>query len=52
MTERVRRFRDFLPDALPLPHPAWRSTLWMRQNPWFETEVLPILRTRVAAALG
>lgn len=51
MTERVRRFRDFLPDVLPLPHPAWRSTLWMRQNPWFEAEVLPILRTRVAAAL-
>ena len=52
MTERVRSFREFLPDALPLPHPAWRSTLWMRQNPWFEAEVLPILRKRVAAALA
>ena len=52
MTERVRSFRDFLPDILPLPHPAWRSTLWMRQNPWFEAEVLPILRKRVAAALA
>ena len=52
MTERVRRFRDFLPEVLPLPHPAWRSTLWMRQNPWFETEVLPVLRTRIAAILA
>ncbi|MCH2488034.1 MAG: uracil-DNA glycosylase family protein [Erythrobacter sp.] len=52
MTERVLRFTEFLPRFFPLPHPAWRSTIWMRQNPWFETEVLPILRERVAAPLG
>lgn len=44
MTERVRRFREYLPQAFPLPHPAWRSTLWMRQNPWFAYKVLPALR--------
>ena len=43
MTERVRRFREFLPRFLPLPHPAWRSAIWMKQNPWFEAEVLPVL---------
>lgn len=48
MTERVRRFREYLPEALPLSHPAWRSTLWMRQNPWFAEEVLPVLRDVVA----
>ena len=48
MTERVRAFRDHLPHAIPLPHPAWRSTLWMRQNPWFEAEVLPVLREAIA----
>ena len=48
MTERVRAFRDHLPRAIPLPHPAWRSTLWMRQNPWFEAEVLPVLREAIA----
>lgn len=47
MTERVRRFAEFLPAFFPLPHPAWRSTLWMRRNPWFEVEVLPELRRRV-----
>jgi uracil-DNA glycosylase len=52
MAARVRRFRAFLPDALPLPHPSWRSTLWMRKNPWFEAEVLPALRAAVAAALA
>ena len=51
MTERVRRYRDFLPDFFPLPHPAWRSTIWMRQNPWFETDVLPELRKTVARRL-
>jgi uracil-DNA glycosylase len=51
MTERVRRFREFLPHFLPLPHPAWRSTIWMRKNPWFEEEILPVLRVQVAAAI-
>ncbi|MEW4448333.1 uracil-DNA glycosylase family protein [Qipengyuania sp. JC766] len=48
MTERVRRFRETLPQFLPLPHPAWRSTIWMRNNPWFADEVLPELKHRVA----
>lgn len=48
MTERVGRYRDFLPGIFPLPHPAWRSVGWMRKNPWFEAEVLPELRQRVA----
>lgn len=52
MTERVRRFRDFLPGQLPLPHPSWRSTGWMRRNPWFEDEVLPVLRAEVARLLA
>lgn len=47
MTERVRHFGAFLPRFFPLPHPAWRSTIWMRNNPWFETEVLPALRDEV-----
>lgn len=47
MTERVRDFRRHLPDVLPLPHPSWRSTGWMRRNPWFEAEVLPALQARV-----
>ena len=44
---RIRRFREFLPRFLPLPHPSWRSTLFMRDNPWFEREVLPTLRALV-----
>ncbi len=50
--ERVRRFRDYLPTAFPLPHPSWRTTAWERRNPWFGAEVLPALREAVAAALA
>jgi uracil-DNA glycosylase len=52
MTERVRSYRAYLPDRFPLPHPSWRSTIWMRKHPWFEAEVLPALRNAVREALA
>ncbi len=51
LTETVRRFREAPSSSFPLPHPSWRSTGWMRRNPWFEQEVLPALRGAVASAL-
>ena len=51
LVERVAAFRDFLPSVMPLPHPAWRSTLFMRDHPWFEAEVLPELRLRIAQVM-
>jgi uracil-DNA glycosylase len=51
MTETVRAWRDYAPDILPLPHPSWRNTAWLRRNPWFEAEVLPYLRGRVGDIL-
>ena len=52
MTETVRGFKAHGPALFPLPHPSWRSTGWMRRNPWFEADVLPVLRKRVRAALA
>jgi uracil-DNA glycosylase len=52
MTERVVRFRDYLPSRLPLPHPSWRTVGWEKRHPWFATDVLPALRQAVAAALA
>jgi len=51
MTEAVQRFAEAPAGLFPLPHPAWRSRLWMARNPWFEAEVLPALRTRMGEAL-
>lgn len=52
MTDRVQAFADYLPRYFPLPHPSWRSHIWMKRNPWFEDDVLPCLRTRLHAAIG
>ncbi len=52
LTDTVRAWRDYGPRQLPLPHPSWRNTAWMKKNPWFEAELLPELRARVAALRG
>lgn len=39
------------PKVLPLPHPSWRNTSWIKRNPWFERELLPFLRQEVARLL-
>jgi uracil-DNA glycosylase len=52
MTETVRAWRDYLPDVLPLPHPSWRNTAWLKKNPWFDAEVAPYLRATVARLLA
>lgn len=52
LTATVAAFEDYLPDYLPLPHPSWRNTAWIRRNPWFEARLLPTLRSRVAALLA
>ncbi len=51
LTETVRRFRDLLPEYLPLPHPSPRNRIWMIRNPWFEKELLPQLKFQIARAL-
>jgi uracil-DNA glycosylase len=51
VTETVRSFRETLPGQLPLPHPSWRSKIWMAKNPWFERDVLPELRRLVRKLL-
>lgn len=50
MTDRVLRFRSYLPNYFPLPHPSWRTRAWAAKHPWFETAVLPALRLAVASA--
>ena len=52
LTETVENWRSYTeadehPQILPLPHPSWRNTGWLRRHPWFERDVLPWLRARV-----
>ena len=51
LTDVVRNYVDYLPRFFPLVHPSPRNQLWMSRNPWFETDVLPRLRSEVASAL-
>jgi uracil-DNA glycosylase len=51
VTQAVSRWRDYAPDTLVLPHPSWRNTGWLKKNPWFEAELLPVLRNRVKEVL-
>jgi len=49
VTETVRSWRQYaLADAsvriYPLPHPSWHNNRWLKQNTWFEDEVLPQLQ--------
>jgi len=52
VTETVRAWREYGPFVIPLPHPSWRNNGWLRKNPWFEAELIPQLRARVAQALS
>ena len=52
MADRVRNFRHYLPKYFPLPHPSWRSRIWAVNNPWYESEVIPVLRDAVRNALA
>nr|BFF21387.1 hypothetical protein GCM10025730_49080 [Promicromonospora thailandica] len=52
LTETVRAWAEYLPDAIPLVHPSPLNFRWQARNPWFEDEVVPALRSRVAQALA
>ncbi len=52
MTTTVAAWRSYGPAVIPLPHPSWRSTAWLRRNAWFDEELAPYLRARVAEVLG
>jgi len=56
LNDTVRGWRDIVsgaatPRILPLPHPSWRNTGWLKQNPWFEMDLLPFLRTEIRTRL-
>ena len=56
LTETVMDWREIFassdkPKVMPLPHPSWRNTGWLKRNPWFETDLLPLLKTEIRSRL-
>jgi uracil-DNA glycosylase len=51
LTEAVEGWRNHWPLVVPLPHPSPRNNIWLKRNPWFEIDLLPILRERVTNVL-
>lgn len=47
LTETVKRWKDFWPEMIPLPHPSPRNNLWLRKNPWMEEELIPALKAKI-----
>ncbi|SDE15047.1 uracil-DNA glycosylase, family 4 [Paracoccus isoporae] len=52
VTETVANWRDHAPRVFPLPHPSWRNTGWLKRNPWFAEDLLPVLRARIDEVLN
>jgi uracil-DNA glycosylase len=52
LTHVVQAWRLHWPHTLPLPHPSPRNNLWLKRNPWFVTDILPALRSRVTDVLA
>ena len=48
----VRRWREHGPAVMPLPHPSPANNRWLARHPWFEQDVVPALRARVAGILA
>ncbi|MGO2696497.1 uracil-DNA glycosylase family protein [Bavariicoccus seileri] len=51
LTQTVKNFQTYLPTYFPIVHPSPLNQRWLKKNPWFSTEVLPILRQKVAEIL-
>ncbi|MEM7302215.1 MAG: uracil-DNA glycosylase family protein [Pseudomonadota bacterium] len=52
LTETVADWRNItrsnaVPRILPMPHPSWRNTAWLKKNPWFESDLLPFLQREI-----
>jgi len=52
LTENVRHFKEFLPTYFPIPHPSPVNRFWTIKNPWFEDEVVSVLKKKIAQILS
>lgn len=48
LTDTVKQAENYLP-YFPLPHPSPRNQRWLKNNPWFEAETIPLLRAQLSS---
>lgn len=51
LTETIAAWRDYAPAAIPLPHPSWRNTGWLKRNAHFHQEIEPYLQEIVRSLI-
>ncbi len=52
LTETVKNWREYSSDGvIPLPHPSPRNNIWLKKNPWFESDLLPVIKNAVKESL-
>jgi uracil-DNA glycosylase len=49
LTATVSAWREYAPQYLPLPHPSPRNQPWFQQHPWFDRQLVPVVRARIKA---
>lgn len=47
LTSNVQAWKSYSPNIFPLPHPSPRNYIWFKNNPWFQEELLPALKTQI-----
>jgi len=47
LTETVKCYQQYLPDYFPLVHPSPLNIGWLKRNPWFDEDVIPVLKELV-----
>ncbi|MFA7693866.1 MAG: uracil-DNA glycosylase family protein [Candidatus Hydrogenedentes bacterium] len=51
LTETVENWKDWAPRYFPVPHPSFRNNHWLKKNPWFEKDLVPVLQKRMKKLL-
>jgi uracil-DNA glycosylase len=51
LTAAVQNWRRYWPAVVTLPHPSPTNNGWLARNRWFEQELVPMVRARVADIL-
>jgi uracil-DNA glycosylase len=47
VTQIVSDWREHWPIRIPLPHPSPRNNRWLRNNDWFEAELVPLIQSYI-----